>query len=271
MSNVETTEKLIEIKFKRLYKRGDIVKDIKTIFSCPNLTREAKAAILLDFCWSLTERNEPVVKDGTYKPAPKAKIKGCDYWSEKAFELAYKSDNGYNSDNGDYLVYDSASRKYKSEKGSYLKANNKYFDEGKMVTHEHLIPKKILIDALLKNTSYTITNLEKFLEYFKACVITKDEDRQIKNYKSSMTHGYSTFEEICDKNESDCIWERYKEEPLSIIIYKVKWGIKGRGWVPVAISDIIEIKEKKIEHFDDQKRAKHLQDEGLFKLNERCN
>lgn len=233
-------EEEIDKGFKRTYRRADMINDIKTIFSpTSSLTGETKGAVLSNFCWAFTERKEPVEKDGEEVPAPKAKIKGCEYWSKKAFEKAYLFDRGYVSKtdkNGKYLL---------CKTNANIEGDDKVFDEGTMVRHEHLIPKKVLISAFFDDTKYAVDNLETFLQYFNACVITADEDRDIDvKYKSAMPEEYGTFRKICEKNKHDCMWSRYQQstdlmkEPM--IVYKIQWGVK-KGWVPIGITDVIAI------------------------------
>lgn len=240
---------------ERAYKREDMIEDLRKIFSENSvLSIETKSAVLKDFCWAFTERKEP--KEG--KPVPKAKIKGCTYWSKAAFELAYKFKDGYR--------IGKTSKVYVFDKDTYKEINeqyllfNKEFKEGSMVTHEHLIPKKILKDAFENHPNEALRDLGKFLEYFKACVITKTEDGAIK-LKSSMPPPYETFQDICKKDTEDCMWSRYQnsDKLAPMIVYKIKWGIK-KGWVPLGIEDVIEITADKIRHksydlVDDETKA----------------
>lgn len=236
VNNDESTEAVDRIA-KRSYKRENIINDIITIFRMKDISSEAKAAVVNDACWTLTERKDPVMKkDGELKNAPKAKIKGCDYWSKTAFEKAYKFEDGYR------IV------QLKDVECAQCK---KDFIEGKAVTHEHLIPKRILANALFTDTDYALDHLELFLTWFKACVITKDEDAKIKKYRSSMPEEYEPFIKICKKHNDgdDCMWARYKETfKDGITIYKIKWEVKGNGWVPVSVEDRIEITSSGIVH-----------------------
>lgn len=239
----QTTEEnnssdMIDKISKRLYNREDIINDIKVIFKMPEISSEAKSAIINDACWALTERKNPE-RRGKIKnlvKAPKAKIKGCDYWSKNAFEEAYKFSNGYHSStNKRYLLC-----KTKSNVGNLP---DKVFNEGKMVTHEHLIPKKVLIKGLFENTKFALEKLDSFLKWFKSCVITKEEDKQLTNYRDKMPNEKS-FKALCDQNNDDCIWERYVKSFDKIVIYQIKWEWIGNGWSPTAIEDVIEISSK---------------------------
>lgn len=232
VNNDESTEAVDRIA-KRLYNRENIIKDIITIFKMEEISSEAKAAVVNDACWTLTERKVPVMKGGKLKKAPKAKIKGCDYWSKNAFEAAYKFNDGYHITQSKDIAYAQCQ-------------NNK---EVEAVTHEHLIPKKILADALFNKTTFALKNLKKFLTWFKACVITKDEDAKIKKYRSTMPPKYENFKKICEENDDDCMWARYKETfSDGITIYKINWKVFGNGWVPVSVEDIITIGSCGIKH-----------------------
>lgn len=278
-NKIEKLQEELAEESKRIYDNKKLIEDIIRLFNDSGFSNEIKSAVLLDSCWALTERKTLEDSKGVIRRAPKAKISGCDYWSKSAFEAAYlwKDENGkkgyYNIDNKGYL------KKKPGLRSKYRDLSGDYFDEGTMVVHEHLIPRKVLTQALLTPTitGYTsikdvTSNLTTFLKCFKACVITKDENKKIANELDRKMPNESNFKDIVGmidaarlRNEeekviSDIMWSRYShsENLLSednilkrkcFIVYKIKWEphftAKRLTWKTKGISEILCITESK--------------------------
>lgn len=273
--NENKTEKLQEElaeESKRIYDNKKLIEDIIRLFNDSGFSNEIKSAVLLDSCWALTERKDPL-KDskGNMKAAPKAKVRGCDYWSKSAFEAAYfwKDGSGYNCDKDGYLI------KKPGLRSKYRDLSGDYFDEGTMVVHEHLIPRKVLTQALLNPTSKEVgyasikdvtSNLITFLNCFKACVITKDENKNIDSRWNRKMPNEIKFKDIVEmidaarlRNEeekviSDIMWSRYSHsgnllsednilKRKCFIVYKIEWEphstAKQSMWKTKGISEIL--------------------------------
>ena len=289
---------------KRLFDNGQLVEDLIQLFNANmdsngiEFSNEIKSAVLLDACWALTERKMPIIEN---RPAPKAKIRGCDYWSKAAFEMAYDFGSGkycfedkkecYYLDEKNEWFFDERKGRYLSIKtdSTIKRAKGKdadivKFDEGKMVVHEHLVPRSVLIKALLNpapTIKHVADNLKTFLKCFKACVITRNEDRQIAsgcNKAMPENSGMENFNEIVgkikeakgdEKEEKDIIqkiiWSRYQNSRKlynsefyknynGFIVYKMEWAAyftkKTSKWLAKGISEVLRIDSngcKKIE------------------------
>ena len=95
------------------------------------------------------------------------KYKGCEHWSEEAWLLR---------------------------------------DQPKRLVHEHIIPKKMLIEQLLQLSNPNAMSVKALLtRHCIGAVITREEDRRLSNsgLRSKMPEGW-----VWNENESD-VWARY--------------------------------------------------------------
>lgn len=118
------------------------------------------------------------------------KLLGCEIWSKKAIEL--------------------------------YKHTNKITKINSVLVHEHIIPKKVLIDQMLKNS--TIDNIKKILVNSKAAVILKEEDKKLNNnnLRENMPE-YLHGKLVSDYSNKD-IFSRYKNADIQL--YNVEWDNK---------------------------------------------
>ncbi len=150
--------------------------------------------IVNDFCTVC--KNHTISKQAVYDMARSVswelteyngKYKGCKFWTANALSV-------YNESNS------------KSE--SVLK---------KELIHEHVIPRKFLIDYIMDCYKNSREPERKYFDFMFACVVRKDENNTLdSNYKSSMP---GNIKEI-DKIENP--WARYIESGIKDI-YKVEW------------------------------------------------
>lgn len=117
------------------------------------------------------------------------KYKGCKYWTKEALDL-YKDEN--------QLKSDSALQKH--------------------LVHEHVIPKKFLIDYIMRCYKTNSKPDKKYFDLIIACVVTKEENKKLDKYKSSMPGDIKDIEDITEINR----WERYIQSKISDI-REVKW------------------------------------------------
>lgn len=275
-NKIEKLQEELAEESKRIYDNKKLIEDIIRLFNDSGFSNEIKSAVLLDSCWALTERKGPLKDNkGNMKAAPKAKVRGCDYWSKSAFEAAYfwEDGSGYNFDKEGYLI------KKPGLKSKYRDLSGDYFDEGTMVVHEHLIPRKILTQALLNPTitgyasiKDVTSNLTTFLKCFKACVITKYENQKLANDLDRNMPNKINFKDIVGmidaarlRNEeekviSDIMWSRYSHsgnllsednilKRKCFIVYKIEWEphstAKQSMWKTKGISEILCVTESK--------------------------
>ena len=88
----------------------------------------------------------------------------------------------------------------------------------KELRHEHIVPKNIFVDSILKNPDVDPEVLKtQFKDKMIACVVTTDEDKLLSEQKlrSSMPDGNTNFFEISD------IWERYKASDIEVL--ELEW------------------------------------------------
>lgn len=91
----------------------------------------------------------------------------------------------------------------------------------KELRHEHIVPKNIFVDSILKNPDVDPEVLRThFKDKMIACVVTKREDERLSKQKlrASMPDGNTNFFEISD------IWERYKA--CGIEVLELEWKSK---------------------------------------------
>lgn len=117
------------------------------------------------------------------------KFEGCKYWTKKALEV------------------------YKNSKSKPKK------DWQKELIHEHVIPRKFLIDYIMSCYDKESEPEKKYFDLVIACVVTKEENNVLnKKYKSLMPGDIKDIEDITEINR----WERYIQSEISDI-REVKW------------------------------------------------
>ena len=125
---------------------------------------------------------------------------GCPYWSKEAFTLLKLEVTSSNSNITTYkrpLIKD-------------MKENFK----GKII-HEHIVPRIFLTNYIMNCRENKITpetiNFKKIIP----CIVTKEENKKLDKFKSSMPHS-ATLDKVTNP------WERYIECGITEI-YKVTW------------------------------------------------
>lgn len=118
------------------------------------------------------------------------KLLGCEIWSKKAIEL--------------------------------YKCTNKITKINSILVHEHIIPRKVLIDQMLKNS--TIDNIKKILVNSKAAVILKEEDKKLNNDNLRETMPEYLHDKLVSDYSNKDIFSRYKN--IDIQLYNVEWDNK---------------------------------------------
>ena len=117
----------ISNKNERFRTKDEICRDVAFVISCDSLHRGTKLAVVDQVLWVWTEF------EGKYE--------GCEFWSEAALELGFKSAG---------------------------------------LVHEHLIPRKIVRKMLFDLSAPTITEVRKILDaYCIGVVVTKEEDLRL--------------------------------------------------------------------------------------------
>jgi hypothetical protein len=206
--------------------RDQLIRDMIYVCCLPYLSDKNRHEFI-NVCvsWSYSDRDENDINKS-------AKYKGCPYWSRKALERV--DDNGnWQDDNKD-----------------------------KGLRHEHIVPRKIFVDAMMdyfKSIRDGIKNNEelKIDEIFKdlkklmnknlkGCVVTKEEaayidgkiqgEKGLGEYNSKMpadaydskpSNNWEKFEKI------ERPWARYETElakEKGIEIYKIDWQFEGGRW-----------------------------------------
>lgn len=140
------------------------------------------------------------------------KYLGCKYWSQAALEC-------YND--------------YKNKQG--------VIPYGKLFTHDHSIPRKIILDWFLKNTKEL--SKEDIMKILDNClvgvVITKDEDKiKLKELKQDMPNSIKS--KSLDQYSENDKWERYNNAEMNII--RVKWN--GRKFIK---EENMNLREQKLQ------------------------
>lgn len=176
------------------YIKEDLIRDLKKIIELAQSGEISYAAVkaLFDkYSWFLTEEGYDEKSDTLVD----AKYKGCKYWSEEAL-------NEYNK------------TKPKIEKNKFR--------------HEHVVPKNLFKDYLLRlideGEKVTIEDLKLLISRnLIACVVTEAEDKvKLSRYSKTMPGDEADccFEEIRDT------WARYREAPIKV--FEVEWNRSGR-------------------------------------------
>ena len=183
------------------FNKEKLINDTYTILS-GNFSEYIKEEVLDAVCWAITERKE-LEEDFPQREQeyPKAKIKGCKYWSLAALNSAFNVVNG----------------EYKPKKG---------FDSNKL-RHEHVIPKAIIKNSIIKYQNQKKEIGDIFDKAF-ACVLTPGEAKEIdSNYKNTMPLGESNDDILKIKN----LWARYIMSLKKISdIYEVTWECSSNTW-----------------------------------------
>jgi hypothetical protein len=105
-------------------------------------------------------------------------------------------------------VWSEYAGKYKGCKYWSVKAKESYLvDKG--LIHEHIVPKRILIDKLLNEIPYNQQEIFNFLDVFCiGVVVTKDEDRALNN--AGLKH------KMPDSWDHKDPWARYKKVDINV-------------------------------------------------------
>ena len=182
--------------------KDDLSKMIKA-----QLSDNAIYAILHDIAWAWTEQVD--VNNGTKTKT--AKLRGCKYWTKEALKIAFDIN-------------------YCPIKG---------FDFDKCLRHEHVVPKIIFKETVLKyvksNSFASNSQIQNLYNAMKntllGCVVTVDQAKKLDtNYATKMPSGQTDFCKITNP------WERYEETKKNYPnafteIYEVKWQQKGNTWI----------------------------------------
>lgn len=183
--------------------KDDLSKMIKA-----QLSDNAIYAILHDIAWAWTEQVD--VNNGTKTKT--AKLRGCKYWTKEALKIAFDIN-------------------YCPIKG---------FDFDKHLRHEHIVPKIIFKETVLKyvkNNSFAsnsqIQNLYNAMKNkLLGCVVTVDQAKKLDTKFAQKMPTPNDFLSISNP------WERYEETKKDYPndfteICEVKWQQKGNTWIIV--------------------------------------
>lgn len=175
-------------EFKKL-----LINNMIKILKSGDISAYSKEHIIDMYCWLLTER-KPFKNDS--EKTKNAKFKGCDYWSQAALDILYKT---------------------KDIKG---------------LRHEHVVPRSLFREYVKECVKYNkALDVDKISDYFIGCVVTAEEAGCLDtNFKDKMPDDLK-FENIDEEN----LWNRYKKtneiiEEDKIKVVKVKWTFQERGW-----------------------------------------
>ncbi|NRY64160.1 hypothetical protein [Clostridium beijerinckii] len=120
------------------------------------------------------------------------KYKGCEYWSEGALKLLNE-----------------------------LKKDNEKIDYQKHFRHEHIVPRKILIDKILSLTNLNEEIYKNILNKFMiGTVVTVSEDENLNSLGYRQKMPVEFFEINSPEYENE--WLRYKK--ANIIVKKGSWS-----------------------------------------------
>lgn len=227
--------------------RDQLIRDMIYVCCLPNISdKNRKEFINVSISWSFTDRSKTNIKQS-------AKYKGCPYWSELALQ---RLDNDGNWE-----------KKGKKDKG---------------LRHEHIVPRKIFIDAIEEHFKEVRNEmkakpkeLDKILnrefeklkplmdDRLKGCVITKEDEKKIDGafkdkmpdwaYKDSTKPKgkWKLFAEIKDP------WARYKDRngTWNLNIKKLEWKISSHWKTKNGIDQyvylqdtVLIVQEKNYEH-----------------------
>lgn len=211
--------------------RDQLIRDMIYVCCLPHLSEKNRREFIdVSISWSYSDRFENNIEKN-------AKYKGCPYWSEEALKRI-------------------------NDKGNWAKGSEK--DKG--LRHEHIVPRKIFIDAMMvyfknmRDRIKTFKDLEtesnkafeklKVLmdKNLKGCVVTKMEaeaiDGKVKGeqgpgeYNSKMPdaaykngtvpkNDWEKFSEITNP------WARYETalaQEKGIKIYELEWDVQNTHW-----------------------------------------
>ena len=185
-------------------------------------SKEMERQFLKELAWVWTEFRD--IEGGKTLRAKFA----TEYWSEKALKKIYEISSGCNGN------INLNSIKVKNCLSAGIISSSSRVE--KELRHEHVVPKKLFIDTVLKlkeQGSVDESFYNKLLQCFVGCIITKKEsealDKQHRNYPDVGM--------LLDDKEFDC-WVRYREynheNPNNqIVVFKcrvIKGSNAGRKW-----------------------------------------
>ena len=135
-----------------------------------------------------------------YTETGKGKNLCCKYWSEKAIDRYKKNIE-----------------------------NNEEKDKNKGLVHEHVIPRDIFINTILKmikdKSNTEIITKEELDKRLIACVITKEEDEMLSKKTMPGKDAGKGFFDIKD------IWGRYRGKEIEVVELKLETDEKGLNTV----------------------------------------
>ena len=187
---------------KYMYTKNEMAHDIINLMK-GDFSDFIKEEVLDNILWAVTE-----IRDYEFsKIVPKAKYRGCKYWSGEALKKAY----GINSP-------------------TELTSSSKYKNNNDL-RHEHVIPKAVIKSYILEYINNTILDSNELynkilgvLNHSYGCVLTKEQASNVdKIYKDKMPSGK---EDIFNPKNT---WARYKI--LDDDIYNVSWDLKSSSWI----------------------------------------